>query len=165
MRLVKADEPLDNIFDDRMSVFLGGGMTDWRAKTIEYLKDTEVTVVDPTWVDWDSSWTATMSNAHFRERVEWELEAQEICDMKVFCFEESTKAPVSMLELGLSTLFDATDWAKTTLVYCDEGFWKKGNIDIVCWKFGMQSVGSLEELMEELKDQADKWYSALQERT
>ena len=54
-------------------------------------------------------------------------------------FDPSTKSPISLLELGL--------FARTgkTIVVCPDGFWRKGNVDIVCERYGVKVAHSLEE--------------------
>ncbi len=54
-------------------------------------------------------------------------------------FDPNTKSPISLLELGL---YAASD--KLT-VCCPEGFWRKGNVDIVCERYGVEQVDTIEE--------------------
>jgi len=94
--------------------------------------------------DWDSSWEQKIENAQFKQQVEWELDALEYADWILMYFDPSTKSPISLLELGL--------FAETgkLIVCCPEGFWRKGNVDIVCEKYGVPQVDSIEELIENL---------------
>ncbi|KAJ8105223.1 hypothetical protein ONZ43_g7512 [Nemania bipapillata] len=74
---------------------------------------------------WDSTWREDISFTPYREQVEWELDMQESADIVVVYFHPATKAPISLLELGLC--------ARTgkAIVVCPEGFWKRGNVQIV----------------------------------
>ena len=56
----------------------------------------------------------------------------------VMYFDPTTKSPISLLELGLHA-----SSGKLT-VCCPEGFWRKGNVDIVCKRYGVPMVKSLE---------------------
>lgn len=65
---------------------------------------------------------------------------QEAADVIAMYFDPDTKAPITLLELGL--------FARTgkMIVACPEGFWKKGNVEIVCGRYGIECLGSLDEL-------------------
>jgi hypothetical protein len=52
----------------------------------------------------------------------------------------ATRAPVSLLELGL---FART---KRMVVCCPDGYWRKGNVEIVCERYGVDTVQTLDEL-------------------
>ena len=101
-------------------------------------------LLNPRRDDWDSSWKQDKDDANFRRQVEWELSALEASDYIIFYFDPATKSPISLLELGLF----GRD--KETFVVCPEGFWRKGNVDIVCAKFGIPEFLSLDDLLEHL---------------
>jgi len=69
----------------------------------------------------------------------------EKADLIVFYFSPETKSPVSMLELGLFVR------SGKVIVCCPEGFWRKGNVDVVCKKYDVQQVNTLEELIQIIK--------------
>ncbi|KAI0888083.1 uncharacterized protein GGS22DRAFT_185463 [Annulohypoxylon maeteangense] len=127
------------------SVFLAGTTTktddrDWREVLAESLLDLPVTVINPYRPDWDSSWKEDITCDHFRRQVEWELEKQDGADMVVFYFHPATEAPISLLELGLCAR------AKKAIVVCPEGYKKRGNVQIVCRTYGLETVESLDAL-------------------
>jgi hypothetical protein len=70
---------------------------------------------------------------------------QEIADIVVVYFHPATKAPISLLELGLS--------AKTgkAIVFCPEGYWKRGNVQIVCKRFDIESAEDPNGLKDAIK--------------
>jgi hypothetical protein len=128
------------------SIFTAGSIemgkaVDWQTRISEALKNFDVTILNPRRDDWDSSWTPSITNPQFREQVEWELSAQQRADLIVMYFDPATKSPISLLELGL---FGPTG---KMIVYCPEGFWRKGNVDIVCAFYDIKQVGSFEELI------------------
>lgn len=132
------------------AIFLAGSIemgkaTDWQTKITNSLSDLDVIIYNPRRDDWDSSWEQKKDNPQFREQVEWELNALRSADYIVMYFDPATKSPVSMLELGL--------FAKTRnlIVCCPEGFWRKGNVDIVCEQYGITQVNSLDELSTYLR--------------
>lgn len=130
------------------SVFLAGttsrvDASDWRETLSASLADVPVTIFNPYRADWDSSWREDIDFAPYREQVEWELEKQDEADLVVVYFHPATQAPVSLLELGLCARFPGK-----AIVVCPEGFWKRGNVQIVCAKFGVEMVDSVEGLKE-----------------
>ncbi|KAI3324140.1 hypothetical protein HD806DRAFT_521980 [Xylariaceae sp. AK1471] len=130
------------------SIFLAGSTDktdddlDWREVLSESLADQPLTLYNPLQPDWDSTWREDISFKPYREQVEWELDMQEIADIVVVYFHPSTKAPISLLELGLC--------AKTgkAIVYCPEGYWKRGNVQIVCKRYDIELVEGLDGLKD-----------------
>lgn len=143
-------KPPQKIPEEGRFLFLGGTIDmgvsdDWQAEVTESLKETNWAILNPRRESWDSSWEQKIDNAEFREQVEWELEGLERAETVLLYFAPDSKSPISLLELGL---FART---KKLLVVCPEGFWRKGNIDIVCARYGIAQLGSLEKAIEELK--------------
>jgi hypothetical protein len=132
------------------TIFLGGSIEmgaaeDWQDRIIRELSDTNYTFLNPRRKDWDSSWVQSIDNPQFKEQVEWELNAQKEADGILYYFDPNTKAPITLLELGL---FAASD---KVLVICPEGFWRKGNVDIVCNEYGIMQLDSIDELISKLR--------------
>jgi hypothetical protein len=67
----------------------------------------------------------------FREQVEWELDGLERADLIAMWFAPQTKSPITLLELGL------TARSGRLLVGCPDGFWRKGNVEVVCARYGV----------------------------
>ncbi len=51
-----------------------------------------------------------------------------------------TQSPISLMELGLHAN------GGKLVVCCPDGFWRKGNVQIVCARWGIPLVESMEEL-------------------
>jgi hypothetical protein len=81
--------------------------------------------------NWDSGWKQSKDNPKFKEQVEWELNAQEQADIISFYFAPNTKSPISLLEFGLFAR------SKKVIVCCSTGFWREGNVALVCERFGI----------------------------
>lgn len=148
VKVVKAPELLP--VSTAPAIFLAGSIemgsaTDWQTKVTKSLSDLDVVVYNPRRDDWDSSWEQKKDNPQFREQVEWELNALRSADTIIMYFDPNTKSPISLLELGL--------FAKTRnlIVCCPEGFWRKGNVDIVCEQYNIPQVNSLDELTSFLR--------------
>jgi hypothetical protein len=142
-RVVKPPAPLPG--DLRTpSVFLAGSIEmgaaeDWQAQVERALQDLDVLILNPRRDAWDASWVKSIDNPPFREQVEWELAGLERASVVAMYFAPSTKAPVTLLELGLCAR------AGRLVVCCPEGYWRRGNVEVVCrrlWRAaGEQSAG------------------------
>ena len=118
------------------AVFLAGSIemgtaTDWQAELITALGKRNVTILNPRREEWDSSWRQSIDEPKFREQVEWELDGLERADLIAMWFAPDTVAPITLLELGLTARLDKL------VVGCPDGFWRKGNIEVVCSRFGI----------------------------
>jgi len=133
------------------SVFMAGSIdlgksVDWQSELAGSLADLPGTLLNPRRAQWDSTWTAEAEFEPFREQVEWELAGMEAADHIAFYFAPESQAPVTLLELGLA--------ARTgkAVVCCPRGYWRKGNVDVVCAKYGIPSVTSLRALSQFLHE-------------
>lgn len=117
-----------------------GGATDWQQKLTDSLNSLSGIILNPRRGNWDSSWEQKFTNAKFKEQVEWELDAMDMADRILMYFDPNTKSPITLLELGLYAD------TKKLVVCCPEGFWRKGNVDIVCKRYDIQQVNTLAEL-------------------
>ena len=143
---IQAPNEIPNV-KTNTKIFLGGSIEmgtaiDWQRDLIERLKDEMITFLNPRRSDWDSSWTQEITNPQFKEQVEWELNGLEIADIIVMVFDPNTKSPISLLELGLHAS------SEKMVVICPEGFWRQGNVDIVCEKYNIKQVLNIDELVE-----------------
>lgn len=132
-------------------VFLAGSIEmgeaeDWQETLIAALADCDVDILNPRRDDWDSSWVQAIDNPHFFEQVNWELDALEAADIIALVLSPGTKSPISLLEYGLYVR------SGKLIVCCPEGFWRKGNVDIVCRRYGVSQVGSMPELVEAIRE-------------
>jgi len=117
----------------------------WQDEVTKSLTDLDVTILNPRRDDWDSSWKQEISDPQFNQQVTWELDSLDSADLIVLYLDPETKSPISLLELGLYAA------SKKLLVCCPEGFWRKGNVDIVCVRNKITQYKSLEELIKSLK--------------
>ncbi|MBN8681594.1 MAG: hypothetical protein J0L99_03035 [Chitinophagales bacterium] len=138
--------------DNRPKVFLGGSIEmgkaeHWQAELEVKLSEHNVLLLNPRRDDWDSSWLQISTDINLRTQVEWELDALESADFIIMYFAPNTMSPISLLELGLHAR------SNKLLVVCPEGFWRKGNVDIVCEKYNIRQFETLEVLVEALKNE------------
>ena len=144
-KIIKPPSPLQ----DGFSVFLAGSIElgnagNWQTFIEDELSGTDILIFNPRRENWDPSWLQSQTNPKFREQVEWELNALEKANIIAMYFEPDTRSPVSLLELGLFAR------SGRMIVCCPEGFWRKGNVDIVCKTYGVKQVGSLRDLSKHI---------------
>lgn len=155
--MVEIKAPNEIPWDGPRSIFLAGSIEmgtafNWQTKVSNSLADQNIMILNPRRDDWDSSWTQSIENDQFRTQVEWELAALERARIIVMYFDPNTKSPISLLELGLYAS------SGKLVVCCPEGFWRKGNVDIVCKKFNIKQASSLEELITIVKERLNGVY-------
>ena len=134
----------------QLSVFLAGSIEmdtaeNWQNKVINELSNYNITFFNQMRDSWNSTWKQEITNPQFKEQVLWELNSLEQADIIVLYFDPNTKSPISLLELGLF----ARD--KKIIVCCPDGFWRKGNVDIVCEKYNILQVANLNTLIDQIK--------------
>jgi hypothetical protein len=125
-------------------VFLAGSIEmgkaiDWQTDMSEFFSKNNWGVFNPRRKDWDSSWKQEFENPQFYQQVNWELDSLERADLILLYLVPETMSPISLLELGLH----AAD--KTLCVVCPDGFWRKGNVDIVCNRYDITLFNNLED--------------------
>ena|SRR3990167_7829192 len=145
MREIQAPNIIEIKLNNRY-LFLAGSIEmgvaeNWQEKVVRLLKDTDWILFNPRRSDWDSSWVQSIDNPQFREQVGWELEALTLADKIILYFDPNTKSSISLLELGLFAKSDKM------IVICPEGFWRKGNVDIVCHRYAIKQAKTIEEAM------------------
>lgn len=136
---------------DRVSVFLAGSIEmgaaeKWQDKVIASLADLDIDVFNPRRDDWDSSWVQSKDNPQFREQVQWELDMINYASHVFMYLQPGTQSPISLLELGLMANTGQL-W-----VVCPGGFWRKGNVDLVCERTGQPVFDSLDEGVRALRE-------------
>lgn len=134
---------------DKKSIFLGGTIDE--GNSINWQEDLELfftytinhtmDVFNPRRKDWDSSWIQEYKNPYFYQQVKWELNALEQADYILICFLSKSMSPISLLELGLFK-------DKKIFVICEEGYYRKGNIEIVCETYNIPLFHSIESFKE-----------------
>ena len=131
------------------TVFLGGSieMGDapmWQPTVAEWLLAAGWNVLNPRRDDWNSSWTQSADNPEFANQVNWELSALERANFSLMYFAPGTKSPISLLEMGLFGR------QKRMFVVCPDGFYRKGNVDIVCRRYKIEQFGTMKRALQAL---------------
>jgi hypothetical protein len=132
------------------SVFLAGTIEmgsgeNWQPRAIKAFSGKVGAIFNPRREDWDSTWKQSISNQDFTGQVNWELDHIEAAGkgragVGYFYFDPESKSPITLLELGL------VGGAKMqAVVCCPKGFWRRGNIEIVCARYGIPLYDNFEE--------------------
>jgi len=116
----------------------------WQEEMTKMLSDLPVTILNPRREDWNKEWKQETDFKPFKEQVDWEMDHLEAADVIALYFQPGTMSPISLLELGLHAA------SKKVIVCCPEGFWRRGNVQIVCLRYGLDIVETFEELAEKV---------------
>lgn len=139
-------------FEGGFSVFLSGSVAgdDWRAALMKKLEDKEIIFLDPRSDDYDSL-KKTEQDPKFREQVMWEQDGMENANVIVMYFNRNSVASISLLEFGLFAR------SGRMIVRCPQGYKHKGYVDVLCERFGVQQVSTLEEIVDAILEQYSKY--------
>jgi hypothetical protein len=149
-RVLKPPLPLA-LAEGQRSVFLAGSIEmgraeHWQAVAEKALADLPVTILNPRRDEWDASWEQSISDPQFRGQVEWELQAQEQASVIAMYFAPATQAPITLLELGLFAR------SGKLVVCCPAGFWRRGNVEVVCARYGVPLRAELAQLLQAVRE-------------
>lgn len=135
------------------SLFLAGSIEmgtaeKWQDKIIDAkLWDFNI-IYNPRRLDWNSAMSQDIDDVQFNNQVNWELDMIEKSTHVVFYFDPATKSPITLMELGY-----VAGIKKPNQVYvcCPQGFWRKGNVDIICDRKGFQQYSDINKLIKSLE--------------
>jgi hypothetical protein len=133
------------------SVFLAGSIAlgaaaDWQSEVTDQLRDLDAVILNPRRDAWDASWKQSIDDPRFRGQVEWELAGLERAAVVAMYFAPDTQAPITLLELGLVAP------TGKVIVCCPKGFWRRGNVEVVCARFRVPLVSDLTTLVTMVRD-------------
>jgi hypothetical protein len=131
-------------------IFLAGSIDmgkaeDWQADVARRLQDAPVVLLNPRRDDWDPTWKQDIANPPFREQVEWELDGLDRADAILMYLAPGSQAPISLLELGLYA------GKGTLIVCCAKTFWRRGNVAVVCQRYGIPLLDHLDDAVTLLR--------------
>jgi hypothetical protein len=136
--------------DNYPGIFLAGSIdmgssVDWQTEVQNKLDDCEVTFFNPRRDEWDSSWEQRATNPEFNGQVNWEMDKLEEADIIFMNILPESKSPITLLELGLHAN------SNRLIVCCPDGFWRKGNVEIVCHRFNVPLFNDFETAVAALR--------------
>lgn len=148
--MLKPPQPLA-VPREARALFLAGSIemgaaTDWQMQLSTRLRDLDrLVILNPRREAWDASWRQSIENRQFREQVEWELDGMAVAEVIAMYLAPETRAPISLLELGLHA------GSGKLVVCCPEGFWRKGNVEIVCARYRIEMAPTLDALAQAVR--------------
>lgn len=142
MKNIKAPEASKDV--QHPTIFLAGSIEmgkaiDWQKETEKILEPYLGTIFNPRRDDWDSSWEQTIKNKQFKEQVTWELDHLDDADFILLYFAPDTQSPISLVEFG------AHYKDGKIFVACPKGWWRRGNIEVMCDRAGIPLYETLDE--------------------
>lgn len=140
---------INQIKEFNLSIFLAGSIEmgvaeNWQLKVEEHLSDSGVTIFNPRRDGWDSSWEQKATDEKFKSQVDWELDRLEEADIIFMYLSPQTKSPISLLELGMYVR------SGKMVVCCPGQFWRNGNVDILCGRYGAPMFESIDDALKHL---------------
>jgi hypothetical protein len=132
---------------ENLSVFLAGSIEmnraiDWQTDLGNWFDANGYNVFNPRRDDWDASWVQDYENPQFSQQVHWELNALKKSDLIVMHFVPETISPISLMEFGM---FSESGKMK---VICPKGYFRKGNVEIVCSLCNIPLFDTIEQFKE-----------------
>lgn len=150
-KTIKPPNPICLEKDNSVRVFLAGSIEmgkaeDWQARIEEEFKKSggNFTTFNPRRDEWDENWEQDYTNPNFYQQVNWELNALDKADVIFMYFAPEAKSPISLLELGLYAA------SRKMIVCCPDGFWRKGNVQVVCEKYNIPLFNTIEAALPSL---------------
>lgn len=127
-----------------------GKSFDWQEQAVKLINTERnkqegndiVSIYNPRRKDWNSKWKQEITNPQFKEQVNWELNNLDLSTHIIMNFLPDSKAPISLLELGLYAE------SKKLIVICPKGFYRKGNVDIICENYNIPQFKTLKEAIQ-----------------
>jgi len=123
---------------------------EWQERVVRAMSGvSDLVILNPRRDDWDSNWEQRADNPQFYEQVSWELDMLDAADIVVMYLAAGTKSPVSLLELGLCAR------SGKLKVCCPEGFWRRGNVEMVCRRYQIPLFATLDDLIADLESPSE----------
>jgi hypothetical protein len=138
-----------------VSVFLAGSIemgkaSEWQIYFTSTLSDLPITVFNPRHDNWDLTWKQDISHLKFKEQVVWEMDRLNEVDVIALYLEPGTLSPISLLQLGKYAS------SGRLVVCCPEGFWKRGNVQVICELDGVLLVETMDELKQHTRKRLEE---------
>ena len=151
---MKTFKPTDEIVINNpktKKVFLAGTIDmgnseDWQLEiTKQFENNWDVILFNPRRDEWNPNWKQEQKEDRFNQQVNWELSMLDDSDIIFMYLESTSKSPISLMELGL--------YANTgkLIVCCPDGFYRKGNVEIVCTRYNIPLFNNLSDAIGSLK--------------
>lgn len=141
----------------KYTIFLAGSIEmgkaeNWQDEFCEQFKHYNINVLNPRRPDWNATWEQSFANPDFKAQVMWELDGLDAADLILMYLQPETISPISLLELGK---YSETD---KMIVCCPNNYFRKGNVDILCYRENIPLCDTKEDLFLLAKEIIDSEY-------
>jgi hypothetical protein len=136
-----------------VSVFLAGSIDmgsarDWQTDLINRFHDHEdLSFYNPRRPEGFAG-KQSLENDMFVEQVNWEIDNLRTADIVVMYITASSQAPISLLEFGYCM---GHDKIKNIVVAVEPGYWRRGNIEVMCNRYSIPLFEDLDDAEENLR--------------
>lgn len=131
-----------------------GQSWDWQAEMISTIQDRASIIYNPRRPDFDATTAQSIDDAYFNGQVNCELDYLEDADLVAMYLDPNSKSVISMLELGFLAGFSPDKLR----VCCPEGFWRRGNVQVVCNRYGIPLFDSFRVFKESIRCELERAY-------
>lgn len=146
----------------RNKLFLAGSIemgkaVNWQQEVIEAFENSTIPIAiyNPRRAVWDASLEQSSTCETFRHQVTWEQKYLDKCNIVLMNLLPDTYSPISLLELGQLTHHMKKEPgefpSKEVVVVCPKGFWRRGNVEMVCIMFKIPLYETLAEGIAHIK--------------
>ncbi len=150
--IIKPPHSIPKEHINKPRVFLAGSIDmgkaeNWQVRVEEALADLDIVILNPRRDGWDWSTEQSIDNPIFAEQVNWEQDMMEMSNFHTFYFDPNGKSPITLMEFGMHM-----DW--DSVVCCQPGFWRKGNVDIICQRNDIDCYDNVDGFIKAVRDRA-----------
>ena len=138
MKIIKPNS--DQIPQEKPFIFLAGA-EHWQTHVEKKFAKHPGTIYNPRRDDWNSNLGQSLDNPDFVHQVNWELDALEQSDVIMMYLDPATQSPITLLEFG--KFYDSGK----LVIACPQGFWRRGNLEVMCQIAYIPLRNSLDELI------------------
>ena len=132
-----------HFFDDTFKIFLAGTIDngdsdDWQYDVFLHLAIyseifNDFTVFSPR----RKNWKEDATQEDIEDQIKWEQEKLDEADLIIMVFQDNSKSPISLLELGLYGP------AGKLICFCTPNFYRYTNVKLTCEKWGIPLIEQL----------------------
>lgn len=131
-----------------------GTCWDWQAEMITTIQDRASIIYNPRRPDFNPDCIQSIDDPYFNVQVNCELDYIENADLVLMYLDPESKSVISMLELGFLAAFAPGKLR----VCCPHGFWRRGNVEIVCNRYGIPLFDSFRVFKEAARCELERVY-------
>lgn len=126
--------------DNHISIFLAGTIdsgnsVNWQQEIINNLQEYDLqnlTIYNPRRLDWPSD----ADHEEMQFQIKWEQEHLDKADIIIMVLTDTSKSPITLLEMGLYAK------SKKLYVFCTDKFYRYDNVKLTCDKYNVPLINT-----------------------